>query len=61
MADVSDVLAVAIILAAALGSIGYVGNSLAESRRDGGIVWLRWLRNAGVIVVWPLIVLWALV
>ena len=61
MADVSDNLAVAIILAAALGSIGYVGNSLAESRRGGGIVWLRWLRNAGVIVVWPLIVLWALV
>jgi hypothetical protein len=61
VSDLSDVLAVAVILAAALGSIGYVGNSLAESRRGGGIVCLRWLRSAGVIIVWPLIVLWALV
>ena len=52
----SDILGVAILVAAVAGSVGYVGNSFAERR--GGEA-LRWLRNGGVIVVWPLIVLWA--
>ena len=59
--SLSDLIAIAILLAAAAGSVGYVGNGLAESRRGEGVRWLRWLRNAGVIVVWPLIVIWALV
>ena len=57
----SDLLLVAILLAAAAGSVGYVGNGIAESRRGEGVRWLRWLRNAGVALVWPLIVAWALV
>lgn len=59
--SLADWLAIAILLAAAAGSVGYVGNGLAESRRGEGVCWLRWLRNGGVIVVWPLIVIWALV
>lgn len=59
--SLADWLAIAILLAAAAGSVGYVGNGLAESRRGEGVRWLRWLRNGGVIVVWPLIVIWALV
>jgi len=57
----SDILGVAILVAAVAGSVGYVGNGFAESRGGEGVGWLRWLRNGGVIVVWPLIVLWAFV
>ncbi len=57
----SDVTLVAILIAAAAGSVGYLGNGIAEGRRGEGIRWLRWLRNTGVALVWPLIVIWAFV
>ncbi len=47
---------VAILLAVVIGSIGYVGNGTLESRRGEGHPVLRWMRNAGLLLVWPLLV-----
>lgn len=40
-----------------VGSIGFVGHGIMESRHGHAHPALRWMRNGGLIVVWPLIVL----
>ena len=44
----SDIFGVAILVAAVAGSVGYVGNGLAESRGGEGV---RWLLAAGCATV----------
>jgi len=54
---VTTVLNFAILVTFVLGSVGWIGNSLVESRHGFGVRWLRYLRNAAVVVMWPLLVL----
>lgn len=51
---------VAIIIAVVLGSVGFVGNGIHTSRHGFDQPWLRRLRNLGLIVVWPLVIVKAL-
>jgi hypothetical protein len=51
----------AILGAAVAGSVGFVANGMLESRRGTGHPVLRWMRNLGVAVVWPLLILRAFV
>jgi hypothetical protein len=50
-------LTVAIFALFALGSIGFVGNGLYTERHGRDHQLLRWMRNVGLLLVWPLIVL----
>ena len=51
----------AILVAFVLGSAGFIGNNVLESRRGVGHPVLRWLRNGALLVVWPLLILRAVV
>lgn len=51
----------AILLAFVIGSIGYVGNGNYESRHGYPQPVLRWMRNLGVALIWPLLVLRAVI
>lgn len=53
----SEAITVAIIVAAIVGSIGFVGNNIYTSRQGFDQPVFRWLRNLGIAVVWPLIIL----
>ena len=53
---IRQLLDLAILVAVVLGSIGYVGNGMLESRRGRGHPALRWLRNAGILIGWPLLI-----
>ncbi|MPZ98320.1 MAG: hypothetical protein GEU80_03110 [Dehalococcoidia bacterium] len=53
----SSALNVAILVTFVLGSVGWIGNGLVESRHGVGVPWLRYLRNGAVVVMWPLLVL----
>ena len=56
-----DVLTAAILIAAAAGSVGFVGNNIYAARHGPDQPWFRWLRNLGIGVVWPLVILKAFV
>jgi hypothetical protein len=47
----------AILAAVVVGSVGFVGGGLYYERYGREHVALRWMRNAGVVLVWPLLVL----
>lgn len=53
-------LVAAIIVAVVVGSIGFVGNGLYSSRHGIDQPWLRRMRNLGLILVWPLVIVKAL-
>lgn len=53
---IRHLLDLAILAAFALGSVGYVGNGLLESRRGEGHRVLRRLRNGGILIGWPLLI-----
>ncbi len=53
---IRQLLDMAILAAVVLGSVGYVGNGMLESRRGHGHPLLRWLRNAGILIGWPLLI-----
>ncbi len=57
----TTLLNVGILLGLIVGSIGFIGNGIVESRHGHGPPVLRWMRNVGLIVVWPLIILRAFV
>jgi hypothetical protein len=58
---VDGALTAAIFGAAAAGSIGFIGNGIYTSRCGFDQPWLRRLRNMGIAVVWPLVILKAFV
>ena len=53
---IRHLLDLAILAVFVLGSVGYVGNGMLESRRGHGHPALRWLRNAGILIGWPLLI-----
>lgn len=53
-------LTVAILIAAAAGSVGFVGNNVYTSRHGFDQPWLRALRNLGIAAIWPLVIARAL-
>jgi hypothetical protein len=57
---VRQAIEVAILVVFVLGSVSFVGNGILESRRGRGHPVLRWMRNLSIAIVWPLILVRAL-
>lgn len=56
-----DALTYAIVAVFITGSVGFIGNSMHESRHGRPHRVLRWVRNASIAIVWPLLVVRAVV
>jgi len=58
---VESLVTLAILVAAAVGSVGFVGNGLYTQRHGVDHRVLRWMRNGGIAAAWPLLVVRALI